>query len=168
MVQVTLDVTGFYFSQTVDVPEGASVEDVMLQAERDTRNDPEREFSFVPMFKGTKKFLQTITVNWKVEAESRQQPANPGEPRRKYPAGVYIFDDELGSPVRNNLALVWQYYIFDETGALLTADRKIVPFSETNTGENPIVFKDGYKVVWRLVAICTGPSFGSGSPKMTV
>lgn len=66
-----------------------------------------------------------------------------------YDPGLYQLSQDL-TPGKNNAYTVWQYYLFDSQG-------KAMPVS----GEAPITetkIPDGYKIIWRLVEICNGPS----------
>lgn len=156
MPKITVDITGFYFAIKVDVDEQASVLDAMTAAAAASRGtDAELYFESQP--RGEVAFLRKIAVDHKIDPSSRQ------DPRRKRPAGFYEYDDSI--PTNTFFSLVWQYYIFNDkkiiqNGVRSDNSRKIVPYSETNEQfqqQKPILFKDGYTVLWRLVTICTQP-----------
>lgn len=181
LVEVTLDVTGFYFDEKVRVAPDSSVKDVM-QAVVEKTAGTGREFRFHSAGKGDSEgggkgfseFLSEISVKF--------DDTNPPKSRQKHrdghtlKSGTYLYKDDYraaeygDSAKKAPFSLVWQYYITDAENRLLSGVNKDgirikVPFTRSNTlyeGEGPINFKGGERITWRLVAIFLGPT---GNPE---
>jgi hypothetical protein len=172
-IEVTLDVTGFYFSEKVKGDDTVlkTVKDVMLAVVAQTAGT-DKEFTFKSLFTAKGEFCSKIQVHHRKPPSSRQFIEKPGvtEPVPFPPnlaPGVYGFDDE--NPTFTNPQLAWQYYVVGDEGkgALRSGEvggrRTVVPFSDSNrdaaSGGVTLVTKD--VIVWRLVAICNGPTVKS-------
>jgi hypothetical protein len=173
MPNVKLDIAGMYFGLNVDVMEGATVKDVMDAAVAATANNAGTRLPTFLYSAETvlgKLTVNTITVvHRENSAKSRQAPEAGSNPRH-YPNGVYSYSDDSVILKNNGLraldpnrsfVLAWQYYVYDGEGIDLArmrggSTRKVVSFAETvNKGYD---LKDGYSVVWRLIAIFTRPT----------
>lgn len=101
--------------------------------------------------RGTNQPLNRITVTY---AEPFTTFNN-----RPYEAGTYELSDQTSVP---GIDLVWQYYVFDENMNYVLKPGFEVPFSELpNSAPNPdqrFEIKDGWTVIWRLVALANGPT----------
>jgi hypothetical protein len=173
MVKVFLDIAGLYYSTEVNVPEGATVKDV-LDAARGKPNhlgailDYAQEENAASV--DARFTVDSITIyHNENSAVSRQDSVNP----RKYPRGVYQFKDDgtfasglLASTDPNkNFVHAWQYYVYDKNfvdqsrkngGGYGSVERMIVGYSvKTNKGYE---LTEGSTVVWRLVTILVGPT----------
>ncbi|MFN3193093.1 MAG: hypothetical protein ACE361_21465 [Aureliella sp.] len=155
MKNAILDVTGMFFRTSVSVKDDASVLDVM-QAAKAQGGDP--SFDFEPDASG--RFLKRVTVDY---LDPTDPPTSRQDPNRTYPIGRYTWDDEANG--QTNPQLVWQYYVFDAGGKLLTGPegpqgkRKIVAFADSY--KEGLELDNGYSIVWRLVAIFIAPNGGS-------
>jgi hypothetical protein len=167
---ITVDVTGFYFSETVPFNNQITVQEVMEQVAVKTQGR-ETEFNFAPRAGQPGKWLNSITVEFKCDLpRSRQVDPNTGigiEKADKF----FHYDDSVGSLMgptdkeQAQFALVWQYYVTDKFGVLKNGTpqgggfRTVVPFVEPSSG---FTFADGDTITWRLVAIfsknATGPA----------
>ena len=169
-MQIILDVTGFYFSTTVDIDNPKTVQEIMEKAALQTASQPTK-LDFGPRLdaaRGAKlNFIQVVF------------DGQPPVSRQKRPGGgvvtkvdrKYIFDDTaqvLTGPTNLGQAqyqLAWQYYVSDKTGRIRNGtpatggDRTIVPFS---VDAKEYAFEDGDVVTWRLVGI-----FSQDAPKDT-
>jgi hypothetical protein len=76
---------------------------------------------------------------------------------RLYPPGVYRLAENIGvGPVDT----VWQYYIFDQTGERLVMAGFNTPFSDIPV-DPKMQIKDGYTLIFRCVAITSGPTLSA-------
>jgi hypothetical protein len=164
-VDVTLDVTGFYFSQKVNVPEDSTIKDVMIAVVAATYGT-DTEFTFSPHVTGYGEFCRMISIRFQKMPLSRQFAQNgtrfqpPGVSK-----GVYEFDDYTKDNQFANPQLAWQYYIVaeDGTGTLRSGEvggkRTVVPFSRSNSGNGSVPkLQQNDRIIWRLVAICQKPT----------
>ncbi len=174
-IKVTLDVTGFYFSETIEGEDTdlKTVKDVMVAVVKKTAGT-DREFTFKSLFTGKGEFCSKIQINYKKAPSSRQLIDKNGDgvftpfPER-LEAGIYGYDDE--NPTITNPQLAWQYYIVGEngTGALRSGEiggkRTVVPFSDSNRdpAQGGVVLATKDVITWRLVAICGEPTTRTAS-----
>lgn len=81
---------------------------------------------------------------------------------RTYPAGPYYLEESASGQYPHS---IWQYYIFDANGDVI-GPNNARPIDPTNPGGGTIYYYDsasaivpaGGSLVWRLVAIPTGPN----------
>ena len=183
MVQVKVDVTGFFFSRDVQVDANATVRDVMdaAVAANKTARPNEALLQYSADFK--EEFLDGIFIlHRNGSAKSRQ--VSGGAPARQYDDGFFSFRDdqiEIGAgpfgttrfvPRDPNAsrALAWQFYVYKDTPEGLVdlsrsklggLNRQVEAFSVAR----PFVGatdQDKYQVVWRLVALALRPDQLSG------
>jgi hypothetical protein len=178
MPQVTLDIAGMYFSESVTVPEGATIKDLMDAVVTKT-NPPlgnnKASFNYrSEKFDDDSKQINTITITHRGgSAKSRQTKGGQGT-GRTYPNGIYSYTDDAvkellpNKPLRaanpnQNAILAWQYYVYDAEGRDLAraagASRKIVPF-DAPPSDGGYSLGEGYTVVWRLITICVRSTHG--------
>ncbi|MEO0938943.1 MAG: hypothetical protein AAFY38_12390 [Pseudomonadota bacterium] len=182
-VPVTLDIAGFYFSKTVHLPEGSTVEDLMKEVKKTTSSQtPSLDFDTETIL--GRRFVDSITIEHsEATAQSRQKDKTTGVQRpRVYPAGTYSNADEavrfkdndpdkpLIAVDRNKTGVMaWQYYVYDADGVDVnrkSGPRRIVPFSDPFTtvdadgNEQIRGLKKNDTVVWRLIMIRTRPDTG--------
>ena len=163
-VSLTIDVAGFYYSQTVSVPTTATLMTAMdaAKAKDAAAGAPRMALNFTTEILDGQEYIDCISVHHFDRAESRQDKT------RKYDPGIYKYsDDEVYFLPNGNLAprdpmksfvLSWQYYCYDIDGRDISrgqaeTDRKVVPFSVSTVGDTRLL-------VWRLVAIFLRPSHG--------
>ena len=173
LIKVTLDVTGFYFSETIEGEDSVlkTVKDVMLAVVAKT-SGTDKEFTFKSLFTAKGEFCSKIQVNHRRPPVSRQFIEKAGVPNPvPFPpnldAGVSGFDDE--NPTFTNPQLAWQYYVVGDEGkgALKSGEiggrRTVVPFSDSNrdAARGGVTLADKDVIIWRLVAICNGPTIKS-------
>ena len=176
---VKLDIAGMFFQVSVPVDEDATVEDVMKAAERQTAGGmgPEGEtFRYtgevVTSPTGRLQTVNTITVvHRNGSARSRQTYSNTGNGRR-YKDGIYSYSDNARFDAEGNFkpldpnaefVLAWQYYVYDADGkesARSGQPRRVVSYAD-NSADRGYTLAEGSTVVWRLVAIFTGPTHAS-------
>ena len=169
---ITLDVTGFYFSETVPFNNQQTVQEVMEQVALKTEGRG-TVFNFEPRLGSAGNKLNSISVEFNCDApRSRQVNPNTGIGREKVDRFFFFCDENLEpmGPTNKNQAqfvLAWQYYVTDKNGMLKNGTpqsggfRTIVPFS------NPVSdfeLCDGDTITWRLVAIFSSDA-GSSQPK---
>jgi hypothetical protein len=157
-VNVTMDITGMYFSYTVSADPNWSVLRIMEQVATATKGT-DHEFAFVPRANTSgRTFVEEISVYHKKPAISRQKP-RPGETPRQSKPGLYLWNDRINPAQSESIPqLIWQYYVTDASGKSKSGKfggtRIVVPFSESNTaGDWPCVFEDGDVITWRMVGI---------------
>lgn len=168
-INVELRVTGIYFGSplavknlqtiTVTVPYNPTVKDVMDAAVAmfPTSAIPEVKlfsYSFTPSFANNKlESVNRITIYY------NKPPLDPSKIQGGFfppEAGLYVLDDELGTPYDKSL----QYYHYrkttvDKKDALIQLNIKS-HFKAFNTPpDQPI--EDGDLIVWRLVVIENSP-----------
>ncbi|MEO0590330.1 MAG: hypothetical protein AAFZ11_07180, partial [Pseudomonadota bacterium] len=148
-MKVNLSIVGFYFGIDVEVNKGATIADVMIAAEAQSRGK-DAEFHFTPTPTGT---LSNVTILHRKEAKSRNS-------KRTYPKGIYSLTDDAAT---GNPSLVWQYYLFDAGDERREKRGSEVPFQKNTTKLN-----DGDKVIWRAVAICTGPTTAASTKEKLI
>lgn len=148
-MKIKLSIVGFYFGIEVDLSKGATIYEAMVAAVEKSRGS-NKEFTFTPTPYGT---LSNVTVVHHTEAKSRNS-------NRHYPPGVYSFTDDASY---GNPSLVWQYYIFSGDDERREPRGSEVPFRNNKTK-----LKDGDQIIWRLVAICTGPTTEHSTKEMIV
>lgn len=171
-MKVTLSVVGMYFNFDVDVPEDASVEDVLKAAEKLTKSsDSKFSYELEESTSGAKgKFIKRITVDYTDKAdpvESRKKL--PGGKPNKYEALKYEFVDSVSDQSAqasdpSKGVLVWQYYIFDpsESGSSpqflgdTVSDDGII-HSATESANAGYQLKEGSTVVLRCIALFGKP-----------
>jgi hypothetical protein len=160
MAKVTVDVTGFYFAQTVDVPPNTSVLEVMRAVEAQSglsKDDP--VFRFQSSSNGT---IRTISVEHRKAPTSRQYKRKKPFPDNLVP-GFYEFTEQ--EPDAKNQLIAWQYYVMKPVGGssidftTVSADRKVEAAKD-----GKFDWTDGMKIVWRGVLICLNRTtdFGKG------
>jgi hypothetical protein len=176
MISVTIDVAGFYFEQSVMVPEDSSILDVMEAVKRQTslnRTGPRFDYSVEGQSQDNL-FLDGIRVTHRNgSALTRQQRPNP----RPYEDGVYEFyDDDVEedngrlrprNPTSRFFVNAWQYYVYNaqrvDLGRLQATqnptDRKIIALSRKPSAGG-IQLGDNFLIVWRLIAIALRPTYG--------
>lgn len=164
-VNVTLDVTGFFFSKQVNVDENSTIKEVMIRVVEESAGT-DAEFTFSPHITAAGEFCRMISIHFKEKPKTRQfsQDGNPFEPPNLR-MGVYEFDDYAQSNQEANPQLAWQYYVVgqDGKGELRSGEvdgrRTVVPFSKSNMGVGAVPkLKEGDRIFWRLVGICVGPT----------
>ncbi|WP_188699497.1 hypothetical protein [Sphingomonas prati] len=185
---VKVDIAGMYYGRLVTLPDydasadplgGPTVRDAMIAARLADKSDradgdPVPQLNFVEDDRHPHEFLRSITVDHKVDVESRQTRSET-RGKRFYPAGEYTFRsdpialgtrtdgtpgiipvDQDGKPTGKKFIQTWQYYVYDSAGVDTSRraggneTRKIVPFSKRDAS-NTLV--DGGQIVWRLVTI---------------
>lgn len=158
---ITVDVTGFYFSETVPFTKQETVQEVMEQVASKTQGRG-TEFDFGPRRGVVGRKLNFIKVKFTCDApRSRQVDPATGIGREKADRYFFYDDSDLTPMGETNdgqaqFVLAWQYYVTDQNGTLKNGTpqgggfRTIVPFSQKS--EN-YVFSDGDTITWRLVAI---------------
>ncbi|MEL6201912.1 MAG: hypothetical protein AAFR39_06085 [Pseudomonadota bacterium] len=178
MVEVTVDITGYFFSRTVNVPKEATVQEVMAEAVAANATAANDEARLLVLSDLDDKFLnEIIVVHRGGSAKSRQ--VRDGVPTRQYDDGIFSFaDDQIEIEAGPNgtsrfaprdpnasRALAWQFYVYKETSEGLVdlsrsnlggLRRQVEAFSEAT----PFVAGDDdakYQVVWRLVALALRP-----------
>ncbi len=183
MICVGVDITGFYFDETVIVKKGATVFDVMTAVAAKTKGtDKELTFAAAPVDDpktpaDETRFLKSITVTYGESAVPRSRQSHRPKKER-----LFHFSDspqqkivamENGEPKKDAApgALAWQYYVLSKPldngsgrvlkNAIGTGNlRRIVPFKDSNTANGGIELEDGDRIVWRLVGI-----FGTDAPE---
>jgi hypothetical protein len=171
MVNVTLDVTGMYFSFTLKVNPNWSILQVMDEVATLTKGT-DQEFAFVPKANMTgRTFVEEISVNHKKPATSRQTPFGGEKSPRQSKPGLYLWNDRINPVASESVPqLIWQYYVTDANGKSKSGKfggaRIVVPFAESNSsGAWPCVFEEGDVITWRMVGIFvrTADSIDPGS-----
>jgi hypothetical protein len=171
LINVTLDVTGFYFSETIRAEEAdlRTVKDVMLAVVAKT-SGTDKELTFKSLYSAKGEFCSKIQVLHRRSPTSRQLVEKDGV-LVPFPtgleAGIYAYDDE--NPTYINPQLAWQYYVVGDEGrgALKSGEiggkRTVVPFSDSNrdADRGGVTLADKDVIIWRLVAICNGPTVKS-------
>jgi hypothetical protein len=161
MAKVTVDVTGFYFEQTVDVQPKTSVLEVMRAVEAASGAGNTPLFRFVSSGDGS---IRTISVEHRIPPVSRQGVGKKHTPFPKnLDAGFYEFTEQ--APDAKNQVIAWQYYVMKPVAGspidftTVSADRKIETASK-----GIFDWTDGMKIVWRGVLICLNRTidFGKG------
>lgn len=166
-MEITIDVTGMYYSNTVTVAEGSTVFDVMQAAsvQRAPGNGGILTFGLELASDGVTPsgFLNQIKIVYDEESDPRsRQLVTAGQPGAPRPKGVYLYNDDMSRDpflVDGGVSfrLAWQYYISDAEGRSRNANvdgtRKIVPFLRSNEGEGSVELHNGDRIVWRAVAI---------------
>lgn len=162
---ITLDVTGFYYSVKVDLErfdrrdrDEVTVKDVTEAAvgRTGTTGGRLKEVDF-----SDRGFLNRITVEHSRPPKSRQTFGGRDQRHpQNLPIGVYSYSDEfLPSLEVGDITFtpVWQYYVFDRTGDLETGSnrardltRSITPSAES---DRDVTLRQGYLIRWRLVCI---------------
>ncbi|MEL6968116.1 MAG: hypothetical protein AAGM04_12115 [Pseudomonadota bacterium] len=140
-MEVTLRVVGIFFDTKVTVPEGATVKDVVDEAQE----NPGKGRTFRALTEGTgdKESPTTFYVNQPTDFESRS--GNP------YDAGEYQLKENT-TPVGGQYT-IWQYYITKEDGTPDNPGKgENVPYNDPRA-----VVPAGGTVIWRLVTIRSGP-----------
>lgn len=176
MVKVTIDIAGYYYREVVEVPEGATVQTAMKEAEK-LESFPKLKIT-TETFK-EKLFLDSITVTHSGgSAESGQTKNEPV--KRTYPDGIYSGADDAVQVSEDGTQLIavdqnatsvnaWQYYIYDKDSVDLNrkaGTRRIVPFSEVFDIDGEMRgLKDKDVIVWRQITIRTRPN-GPLGPKL--
>ena len=161
-MEVTLDITGFYYSTTIDLTDKIkTVEDVM-DAAKDKPGDQGGQLSFVRN-KIDKRFIDTITVDYPEGSTPVTRQKNGKKPLER-PTGKYTFTDDI-TDKRNRIdwtggepgILAWQYYVFDSKRTLKSSgknnERVILPMAESDRKPDGVTLEDGDRIVWRLVTI---------------
>jgi hypothetical protein len=158
MVNVTVDLTGMYFSFTAQADPKWSVLQVM-QAVATATKGTDHEFAFVQKANlDGRTYVEEISVNHKKPAISRQKPFGTASPRQSK-AGLYIWNDRVNQmPSEAVPQLIWQYYVTDANGkskiGKFGGTRIVVPFADSNTaGDWPVVFEEGDVITWRMIGI---------------
>lgn len=131
MIKVNLDIAGFYFNCEVEVPEDATVKDVMNAAVILTAAGPTASQGKLLYDTDAAGDVDRITViHSSTSAVSRQKSIFAGAAAseyapRTYPAGIYSFSDDAVlvevngvkqfRSVDSNRMFVhaWQYYVYD-------------------------------------------------------
>mgnify|MGYP006425228631 FL=1 len=169
---ITLDVTGFYFSEVVPFNHQKTVQEVMEQVALKTKGRG-TVFDFDPRIGSSGRKLNSISVEFKCDPpRSRQVDPNTGIGREKNDRLFFFCDKDLqptGATDKNQaqFVLAWQYYVTDKNGTLKNGTpqsggfRTIVPFS---TPVSDFELCDGDTITWRLVAIFSTDA-GSSQPK---
>ncbi|MEO1406021.1 MAG: hypothetical protein AAFV54_05965 [Pseudomonadota bacterium] len=169
MINVTVDITGFYFEKNVVVPATATVQEVMDAVQAETRGT-EMQLTYTPRPGGSKKFLRAIEVLFdpaRGGVPQSRQIRNPGSTldlEKPFPqATKYFYDDGFRPPVGPqkegfaDFTLAWQYYVFDEAKRLKSSgpkgQRVILPFANSAAQPGGITLAHNDRIVWRLVAI---------------
>lgn len=175
MVKITVDITGYFYHQEVDVPKTATVFEVMREASNAGATAPSDKPRMLFSADPNGEFLSEIIVlHRNFSAKSRQVTAG-GTPRQ-YNNGFYSFSDseELVPEIGPNgvvrfaprdpgasRALAWQFYVYKKTELGLVdlsrsklggLERKVEAFTVAKP------FEEGeddaeYEVVWRLIAL---------------
>lgn len=176
MPMVKLDIAGMFFQVSVSVDENATVENVMDAAVRQTAGGmgPKGEtFLYtseqVTSPTGRLQTVNTITViHRNGSATSRQTYAGAVNGRR-YKDGIYSYSDNARFDAEGNFkpldpnadfVLAWQYYVYDADGkesARSGQPRRVISYADNGADRGYSLAEDS-TVVWRLVAIFTGPT----------
>ena len=162
-MQITLDITGMYYRNTVTVDEGATVFQVMQAAAGvPAPNGGIMQFKTEDKDGMQRDFVNSITVEYGEGStpESRQINA-PASKDPTRPKGIYTFDDNAAvsaSQIKGGVTyqLAWQYYITNGKTIKNLGDngkRGIVPVKRSDDPEIGIKLVDGDTITWRLVAI---------------
>lgn len=146
---IKIDITGFYYEQKIDAEGIVTVEDAMRAAAQ----SPAPNGGILSVSSDLNGFVNSITVEY--PSTARPVSRQSGGPR---PVGTYSYDDNPLNggnviPGSGNVdgQLAWQYYV-RRGGAVVNADRRIVPFDRSDEGSvGPL--QDGDVIVWRLVGI---------------
>lgn len=146
---IKIDITGFYYRTEIVADGIVTVEDAMRRAAA----KPSPDGGKLEISSDLNGFVNKITVEY--PPTSRPKSGQTDNPR---PVGTYSYDDNPlkgGNVISGNGdidgQLAWQYYV-RRAGVTLNADRKIIPFNESDTGAiGPL--QDGDVVTWRLIAI---------------
>ena len=175
-IKVNIDITGFYFSATIDVASGATVEAAMRQLSNKQIVTNNGKKAILQFSRDTRDFLTSIEINYLDAPQSRQ--------KRKSQAVASVMPDESNVPnllkgtygatdaeplvLKSGKGLLtWQYYVnaasfegdkVTDIGVLLNGrtpgnpkDRVIEPFGRFQLTQNCLV-------TWRLIVIATGPA----------
>lgn len=179
MVKVTVDITGYFYQQEVDVPKTATVFEVMREASIAGASAPISQPRMLFSADPNGEFLSEIIILHRSFSAKSRQSAAGGTPRQ-YDDGFYSFSDfeELVPETGPNgvvrfaprdsgasRALAWQFYVYKKTELGLVdlsrsklggLERKVEAFSVAKP------FEEGeddaeYEVVWRLIALALRP-----------
>jgi hypothetical protein len=147
MPNVTLEIVGLYFKETLDLPKAPkerSVQEVMDffiskvgNSAKSGGFDYMTDSSFNPM--------KLIRHNY---------PGGISRSGKRRMAGIYELE-ENHSP-DGKVAYAWQYYVLNETSEVVSATPQGQPFTSFINARYE--FKDGWKVLWRQVAIVRRPN----------
>ncbi len=163
-MEITIDITGMYYRNTVNIDkENPTVFDVM-QAAAGVRAPNGGMMAFTTVDKNFMEypFVNSITVFYDDESlpMTRQTGASSVKTPQR-PKGVYTFNDNntvSESQIDDGISyqIAWQYYVSNgKTIKNLGVDgaRGIVPVKNSNQAPNGIPLADGDTITWRLVAI---------------
>jgi hypothetical protein len=155
---ITLDITGFYFSSTIDFTEDLkTVEDVMERM-RGRRSKTGGVLDF-KLDEG--KFIEFISVEYDGRDNPTTRQINSAIKTKIRPRGVYKYIDNVFEADNRIQAggipglLVWQYYVTSQEGVLKSGATKdgtrvVLPLSTSNIG---VTLADNDRITWRLVGI---------------
>jgi len=168
LIKVNIDITGFYFSKTIEVPSGTTVADAMEKLTGTPVTTDSGVKATLNFSRDTRKFLTSIDLDFETAPIPRQD--NAGAVGQLMP-GIYgATDDELLTLQKGKGLLTWQFYVNAATfgphnkvetiGNILnrrtslpdgTTVRKIEPFASFKLTQDCLV-------TWRLIVIATGPA----------
>jgi hypothetical protein len=147
MPNVTLEIVGLYFKQTLDLPKTPkerSVKDVM-DFFIDKIGNSTVSGGFDYMTDGSANPMKLIRHNF---------PGGTSRSGKRKMAGIYELE-ESASP-DGKIAYAWQYYVLSQTSEVVSATPQGEPFTSFINARYD--FKDGWKVLWRQVAIVRRPN----------
>ncbi|MEM6858350.1 MAG: hypothetical protein AAF559_10805 [Pseudomonadota bacterium] len=194
MIDIKLDIAGFYFRYETKIEEGSTVKQLMQKVKEETHTvgfqgaKLDFESECITINEMPKEFLDAITIEHTDTSARSGQKYGPGNNDvRLYPGGIYSAADEAGdfaipsdntqpfvATDRNKTGLLaWQYYVYDAKGVdvsrapTTSATRRVIPYSKTITrdAEAIVGLQHDDTVVWRLIMVRTRPN-GLLPPKM--
>jgi hypothetical protein len=147
MAQVTLEIIGIYFKQTLDLsktPKEKSVKEVMdLFIDKVGNSTSSGGFDY--MTDASYNPMKLIRHNF---------PGGTSRSGKRRMAGMYELE-EVESPDRK-IVYAWQYYVLNEKSESVSATPQGEPFTSFINARYE--FKDGWRIIWRQVAIVRRPN----------
>jgi hypothetical protein len=151
---IKLRVVGILYNNIVNLSGGSTVQQV-LDAAVANPGPQASGFGYIPTGPQGRTSVQAFKVRY-------PKPIKSVTSGRMYPAGIYFLQESSAPQGPQN---VWQYYIYDSEGRVVGPNNN-VHVDPTNPGGGTInyfgsasaIVPDGGSLVWRLVAIPTGPN----------
>jgi hypothetical protein len=156
-MSVKLRVVGILYNNVVDVPGGSTVQEVLDAAVANPGPAAVFGYTSIPASPGSNGTLSVSAFYAKY-----LNPVVSVTSGNVYEPGPYYLAE---SSAGQQPLSIWQYYIFDATGRVV-GPKSDYPVDPTNPGGGTIYYfdsvgatvPDGGSLVWRLVAIPTGPT----------
>lgn len=154
---IKIRVVGILYNNVVDLDQDSTVLEVLNAAVANP--GPDTVFGYTPAPAGSN---SNGTASVSALYAKYSNPVVSVTSGRTYPAGPYYLEESSSGQYPHS---IWQYYIFDANCQVIGPNDSR-PADPTNPGGGTIYYFDsasaivpaGGSVVWRLVAIPTGPN----------